>query len=80
MHGTSQANVGWVPTVLLAYVVAGVAAGLLFGHKSFLWAFLLAFTPTLFLSAPTHAVGMSLLVGWVAALTLRLQARRKRLV
>ena len=75
-----QANVGWVPTVVLAYAVAGVVAGLLFGHKSFLWAFLLAFIPSLFLPAPTHAVGMSLLMGWVADLTFRLQARRKRLV
>jgi len=81
MHGMSQANVGWVPSVLLAYVVAGVAAGLLFGHKSFLWAFLLAYIPTLVLpSATSHAVGMALLTGWVADLTFRLQARRKRLV
>src|ERR1700757_2456971 len=73
MHGLSQANVGWVPTVVLAYAVAGIAAGLLFGHKSFLWAFLLAFIPSLFLPAANHAIGMSLLMGWVADLTFRLQ-------
>ena len=50
MHGMSQANLGWVPTAILSYVVTGIAAGLLFGHKSFLWAscwrsFLRSFCP-----------------------------------
>ncbi len=81
MHSMSQVNVGWLPVVTLAYVVAGVAAGLLFGHKSFLWAFLLAYVPSLLLpSATAHSIGMSLLMGWVADITFRLQARRKRLV
>jgi hypothetical protein len=80
LHSMNQANVDWVPGVMLAYVVAGVAAGLLFGHKSFLWAFLLALIPTFFLPATTHNIGMSLLMGWAADLTFRLQARRKRLV
>lgn len=81
MHGMAHANVGWVPVIVLAYVVAGVAAGLLFGHKSFLWAFLLAYIPTLLLpSATSHRIGMSLLMGWVADITFRLQARRKQLL
>jgi hypothetical protein len=79
LQSMNQTNVDWVPGVMLAYVVAGVAAGLLFGHKSFLWAFLLALIPSFFFPA-THNVGMSLLMGWAADLTFRLQARRKRLV
>jgi hypothetical protein len=81
LHAMGQTDAGWVPLVTLAYVIAGVAAGLLFGHKSFVWAFLLAFVPTLLLpSVTSHAVGMSLLMGWVADLTFRLRGRRKRLV
>jgi hypothetical protein len=80
VQSMNQANAGWVPGVMLAYVVAGVAAGLLFGHKSFLWAFLLALIPTFFLPVAVHNVGMSLLMGWAADLTFRLEARRNRLV
>ena len=84
LHGLgpgAQAEVGWVSVVTLAYAVAGVAAGLLFGHKSLIWAFLLAYIPTLFLPAPTtHTLGMSLLMAWVADLTFRVHGRCKRLV
>jgi len=38
------------------------------------------FMPTLFIPVATHEVGMSLLMGWVADLTFRLQARRERLI
>jgi hypothetical protein len=81
MGSSAQAGLGWVSTVTLAYALAGVAAGLLFGHKSFIWAFLLAYVPTLLLpSATSHTLGMSLMMAWVADLTFRLQGRRKRLV
>ena len=81
VHSMHQANVGWIPLVMLSYAAAGVAAGLLFGYKSFIWAFLLAFLPTLiFPSATSHQVGMSLLMAWSADLTFRLHSRRKRLV
>lgn len=84
MRGTGASiypDLGWVSMLTLAYAVAGVAAGLLFGHKRFLWAFLLAYVPILlFPSATTHTIGMSLLMAWTADLTFRLQARRKRLV
>ncbi|MGP0020695.1 MAG: hypothetical protein ACLPHP_19155 [Candidatus Sulfotelmatobacter sp.] len=83
-HGSrlsAQANLGWAPMLMLAYAVAGVAAGLLFGHKSFLWAFLLAYVPTLFLPPSTsHPIGMSLIMAWVADLTFRVQGGRRRLV
>jgi len=76
-----QGDLGWVSMLTLAYAVAGVAAGLLFGHKSFIWAFLLAYIPTLLLpSATSHTLGMSLMMAWVADLTFRVQGRRKRLV
>ena len=40
-----------------ALTVAGVAAGLLFGHKSFLWALLLAYIPTLLLPSALRSAG-----------------------
>jgi len=81
LHGSAQIDLGCISVLTLAYVVAGVAAGLLFGHKSFIWAFLLAYIPTLlFPSATSHTVGMSLLMAWVADLTFRMHGRRKRLV
>jgi hypothetical protein len=74
-------DAGWISNLTLAYIVAGIGAGLVFQHKSFIWAFLLAFIPTLlFPSATGHAIGMSLLMGWVADLTYRLYGRRRRLV
>lgn len=76
-----QTDPGWFSVLGLSYAVAGVAAGLLFGHKSFVWAFLLAYIPTLLLpSATSHTLGMSLMMGWVADLTFRVYGRRKRVV
>jgi hypothetical protein len=76
-----QADIGLVSMLMLAYAIAGVAAGLIFRHKSFIWAFLLAYIPTLLMpSTNSHALGMSLVMGWVADLTFRIQGRRKRLV
>jgi hypothetical protein len=76
-----NADAGWMSLLTLAYAISGVAAGVLFGHKSFVWAFLLAYIPTLLLPAATsHTLGMSLMMGWIADLTFRLQGGRKRLV
>ena len=74
-------NFGWMPVVTVSYLVAGVGAGLLFGHKSFVSAFLLAYIPTLFLpSGASHALGMSLLTAWVAFWTYQVRGYAKRVV
>ena len=72
---------GWFSMLTLSYVVAGIAAGIMFGHKSFLWAFLLGYIPNLLVpSATSHAFGMSLLMAWTALMTFKIYGRTKRVV
>ncbi len=68
-----------IPTI--SYMISGVAAGLLFEHKSFVWAFLLAHIPTFFLPpAANHTIGVSLLMAAVADVTFRVRGRLRRIV
>ncbi len=74
-------GLGLVSLPTLSYMISGVAAGLLFEHKSFVWAFLLACIPTLFLPpVASHTIGMSFLMGCVADVTFRVRGRSKRIV
>jgi hypothetical protein len=71
----------WISLGVVAYTIAGICAGLIFRHKSFIWAFVLAFVPTLFFpQLAGHNLGLSLLMGCVADITYRLHGSSRRVV
>jgi hypothetical protein len=67
-------------SLTLAYAALGVAAGLLFGLKSFVWAFLLAFIANLFVpDAGVSMAGVSMVSAWLTDSTVRALRRRKQI-
>jgi hypothetical protein len=78
---TLDEQLHWISLSVVAYTIAGICAGLLFKHKSFIWAFVLAFVPTLFLpQLVAHNLGLSFLMGCVADVTYRMHGRTRRVV
>ncbi len=68
--------------VLGAYIVAGVAVGLLFRQKIFIWSFLLGLVPMLLMrnSAGQPLIFMSVIMAWSGEVAFRLRARTQRLI
>ena len=69
----------WLFLLLGSYVLSGIAIGLLFRQKTFIWAFLLGYLPALLLSN-RRMFGMSLLMAFSADVAFRVQSRARKLI